>query len=79
MRHHLSRPALRLLSFVTGVCVLTGVSLRGQQTPAAVPLQRKTSSPSIWRRSAATAFEAVKWIHARGLFELLAGHRASSR
>jgi hypothetical protein len=73
MRHHLSRPALRLLSFVTGVCVLTGVSLRAQQAaPAAAPLP---SAKDIVAKHVAAiggeaAFKAVKSIHAKGTFEL---------
>ena len=73
MRHHLSRPALRLLSFVTGVCVLTGVGLRAQQAaPAAAPLP--SGKDIVAKHLAAiggeAAFKAVNSIHAKGTFEL---------
>jgi hypothetical protein len=73
MRHHLSRPALRLLSLVTGVCVLAGVSLRGQQTaPAAAPLPsgKDVVAKHLAAIGGEAAFKAVKSIHAKGTFEL---------
>ena len=63
MRHHLSRPALRLLSFVTGVCVLAGVSLRGQQAaPAAAPLPsgKDVVAKHLAAIGGEAAFKAVK-------------------
>jgi hypothetical protein len=74
MRHHLARPALRLLTFVTGVCVLAGVSLRAQQAaPAAAP-PLPNAKDIVAKHLAAiggeAAFKAVKSVHAKGTFEL---------
>lgn len=72
MRHHLARPALRLLSLVTSVCVLTGVSIRAQQAAPAAPLP--SAKDIVAKHLAAiggeAAFKALKSVHAKGTFEL---------
>lgn len=74
MRHHLSRPALRLLSLFTGVCVLTGVSLRAQQAAPAAAAPLPSGKDIVAKHLAAiggeAAFKAVKSFHAKGTFEL---------
>ena len=74
MRHHLSRPALGLLAFVTGVCMLTGVSLRAQQAaPAAaapLPSGKDIVAKHLPAIGGEAAFKAMNSIHAKGTFEL---------
>ena len=73
MRHHLSRPVLGLLSFVTGVCLLTGVGVRAQQAaPAAAPLPsgKDVVAKHLAAIGGEAAFKAVKSIRAKGTFEL---------
>jgi hypothetical protein len=77
MRHDFARSALRLLSVVAGVVVLGGVTTLGQQpaaspTPATLPTGRELAAKHVKAAGGEAAFKAVKSIHAKGTFEMVA-------
>ena len=75
MRHPFSRLALRLLTLVAGASVLTGVTLRAQQTaPAAekLPSAKDIVAKHMAAIGGEAAFKAINSMHAKGKFELAA-------